>query len=204
MGPSRKRSLTVTLLAAMNTSLARGLASLTALIALTAPTAAHARVDVYTTVRLALGTGVTDNPQRGLSFASQLTAGVKLVFPGSSMERAWTLTPDLGVAWRVGYGAENTTLASLGVSPGHLWRMTGVAWTPRVLLGERGDGVGVWGVRNGVRVNFVTGLLDVEVAHQYLRSSVGDEHEVLFMVGVDPGQFVHMLFGWRGPRRRGA
>jgi hypothetical protein len=171
----------------------RSLAAITALLTLSAPVTAHASVEAWVTTRVALGTGVTNEPQRGMSFASALSAGVKLVFPVPS-NRAWTLTPDAGIAWRVGYGDANTTLASLGLSPGHLWGYTGVAWTPRVLLGTRDDGAGVWGVRNGIRVNFLTGLVDVEVAHQFLRATTGDEHEVQFMVGIDPGQLVHMLF----------
>lgn len=186
----------------LSRSIFRGLTALASLVALSLPATAHAGVEAWLTTRLALGTGVTDAPQRGLSFASQLSAGLKLVFPTSSMDHAWTLTPDLGVAWRVGYGDANTTLASLGVSPGYFWRSTGVAWTPRVLLGERDDGVGIWGLRNGLRVNFLTGLVDVEVAHQFLRASTGDEHEIQFMVGIDPGQLVHMLLRWRAPQAR--
>lgn len=173
--------------------------ALTFTAALAAPQSAHAAVEAWLTARATLGASVSDHPQRGMAFTTALTAGVKLVLP-TSQTTAWMLTPDLGVAWTFGHGASDTTLGSVGLSPGYMWRQTGVAWTPRALLGARDDGAGVWGVRNGLRVSFVAGLVDVEVAHQYLRGAGDDEHQLTVSVGVDPGLLGHILARFRAPQ----
>lgn len=168
------------------------LASLVAAATLALAQPAGAAAEVWASARVTLGVGVSEGSQRGLAFAPGLSAGVKLYLP-TDHDRAWWLNPDLGVAWTRGYAFGDSTVGAVGVGVGHQWGATALSWQPRALYGARGDGAEVWGVRNGLRVGLVAGLLDVEVSHQFLRAADGDAHEVLFSVGADIGQLAHLL-----------
>jgi hypothetical protein len=178
------------------------LASLVAAATLALAHPAGAAVEVWASARVTLGLGVSAVSQRAMAFAPGLSAGVKLFFP-TNRDRAWVLNPDLGVAWTRGYAFGDSTLGAAGVGVGHQWGATALSWQPRALYGARCDGAEVWGVRNGLRVGLVAGLLDVEVSHQFLRAPDGDAHEVLITVGADFGQLAHLL-ARLGPRPRPA
>lgn len=169
--------------------------------ALSVTTPAFARVEAWATGRVGLGGGATLERFTGVAFTPSLSGGVKLLVLTGGADRAWTLTADVGVAWTRGYGPNDTTLGSVGLSPGRLWGGTGVSWAPRVLVGVRNGDETVWGLRNGIRVNFIAGVVDLELAHQYLRGDAGVTHELQFTVGLDLGLAVHALVSWSTPRR---
>jgi len=170
--------------------------------ALVSPAAPSRRgLEPMFSLRVSFGAGVSATPQEGAAFTLRGTIGSRVFFLTDS-QRGWIVGPDAGIDRTWGMGDRDATLLSLGAAPGYLWGLTGVAWAPRVLYGWRDGGDTVWGLRNGVRVLFVGGVFDLEVAHQYVTGALGDEHQVQFTVGMDVGLLGHILAQLATPRRR--
>lgn len=144
-------------------------------------------MEAWPSLRGTLGVGVraTGAPDDNLALLGGLTAGAKLLFPVGRSHHV-LLVPDLGFSASAGYGNDDRTLWSVGLSTGFLWGDLGVAWAPRALLGTHDDRA-VWGLRNGLRLYLVASLVDVEVAHQFTADGQSDRHELIVSASLDVG-----------------
>jgi hypothetical protein len=162
------------------------------------PRAAPARrTQFLVSARFALGASVARDPPTGSSFAYGLTLGGRVIVP-SRFERAWVLGSDLGVDRTASFVDRGATHLLLGLTAGHTWGTWGVAWAPRAVLAVTDAGEIAAGVRNGLRLLLIAGVVDVELAHQYLAGPDVVTHQALVTVGLDPGMVLSALAQHRG------
>ena len=152
-------------------------------------------------LRVAFGGGLALTPASGGDFVLRGTVGSRVFFPTRGLD-SWVLGSDLGVEREWGRDQRGSTLLSLGPTTGHLWGLTGIAISPRVVYGWRDQGDTVWGVRTGVRVLAVGGVFDLELAHQYVTGALGDEHQMSLAIGMDLGIVAHVIESFGRPRAR--
>lgn len=168
--------------------------------ALTSPAVARrAPVVPMLSLRLSFGGGLALTPASGEAFQLRGTLGSRVFFPTRD-GNGWIVGSDFGVDGSWGNGQHDATLLSIGSSAGHLWGLTGVGWSPRLLFGWRDGGDVVWGVRHGVRVLLAGGVFDLEVSHQYVAGDLGDEHQMQLAVGMDLGLVAYALAHVAAPR----
>ena len=173
------------------------------------PAIAHAQLEVaapvtparrnqfLVSVRFALGASVALGLQSGSSFAYGLTAGGRVLVPSGS-DRAWLIGSDLGVDRTAGFVDRGATHVVLGLTAAHSWGTLGLAWAPRAVLAVTDSGEVAFGVRNGLRLLLIAGVVDVELAHQYLPGSAVVNHQAFITLGLDPGLVVSALSQHRG------
>jgi hypothetical protein len=147
-------------------------------------------------VRFSLGASVALAQQSGSSFAYGLTLGGRVLVPSRS-DRAWIFGSDLGVD-RTASFPEGATHLLLGLTAAHAWGTWGVAWAPRAVLAVTDSGEVAGGVRNGLRVLLIAGVIDVELAHQYLAGPYVVNHQAFVTLGLDPGLVISALTQHRG------
>jgi hypothetical protein len=165
--------------------------------AVPSPVAPARRSQFLVSVRFALGASVALGLQSGSSFAYGLTLGGRVIVP-SRFERAWIFGSDLGVDRTAGFVDRGATHVVLGPTAAYSWGTFGLAWAPRALVAVTDSGDVAFGVRNGLRLLLVAGVLDVELAHQYLAGPAVVNHQVFLTLGLDPGLVVSALTQHRG------
>jgi hypothetical protein len=148
-------------------------------------------------LRFALGASVALGRNAGSAFAYGLSAGSRSLFPFGG-ERAWVLGADAGIDRTTGFDEREATHLSLGGIVGASLGTWGVAWAPRAVLAATDAGGFAWGVRNGARLLLIAGVIDLEVAHQYLGGPSVVNHQLLVTIGLDPGMVIHALSQHRG------
>lgn len=123
-------------------------------------------------------------------FAFDLTVGLRF-----HRQRAdgWTfiLAPEVGFT-PLQREEDITALWLMGASFGVGSPVFNLAWAPRFVVGAVGHESAV-GMRNGVVLTAIAGLVCAEVSHQYLALDGGSENDVRVTIGADVGLFVHHL-----------
>lgn len=161
------------------------------------PVAPASRTQFLVSVRFALGASVALGLQSGSSFAYGLTLGGRVFLPTGS-DRAWLIGSDLGVDRTASFADRGATHVLLGLTAGHSWGTFGLAWAPRAVLAVTDSGEVAFGVRNGLRLLLLAGVIDVELAHQYLPGPYVVNHQALLTLGLDPGLVISALSQHRG------
>ncbi len=123
-------------------------------------------------------------------FAADVTVGLR-IFRQRRDGRAWLLAPEVGFS-PLKRSEDVTVLWHAGVAIGYGTVPLHVAWAPRFVLGAVGER-GAYGVRNGVMLTALAGLVCAELAYQYLWTDGDNEHDLRMTVGVDVGMLVHVL-----------
>ena len=154
------------------------------------------RSQFLVSARFSLGASVALAQQSGSSFAYGLSVGGRVFVPTRS-DRAWMIGSDLGVD-RTASFAEGATHLLLGLTAGHTWGTWGVAFAPRAVLAVTDSGEVSGGVRSGLRLLLLAGVIDVELAHQYLAGPSVVSHQAFIVLGLDPGLVISALTQHRG------
>ncbi|MDB4930068.1 MAG: hypothetical protein JWM10_2552 [Myxococcaceae bacterium] len=145
-------------------------------------------------LRLSVGDAIGDTGGvgQGTALAYGATIGARVFVPAFDDSR-WLAGADVGVDRTSGFGGRQVTQFSVGLLPGFSWATWGVAWAPRLVLASPESGDAAWGMRNGARIFFGGGVVDVEFAHQFLSGPGVVTQQLSLSVGIDPGLLVHVI-----------
>lgn len=147
------------------------------------------------TLRLGFGGAVYTAPEdAGGGFEFDLAAGLRIFVAGKARRLAW-LTPEIGYARHGGDEVVEGNYFVLGGSAAFvLGDRVGLALTTGLLLG-RTAGEGGVGLRNGLRLEALFGLVGLEIGHEW-RSAEASIHGVRVLITTDlfvPVQFLRFL-----------
>ncbi|MDP3279087.1 MAG: hypothetical protein Q8Q09_28100 [Deltaproteobacteria bacterium] len=142
-------------------------------------------------------------PAGPLGVSGELTLGARRLVL-ASQEPVFDLLLEGGYAWELSSG-QAWHLAMLGVSPGVGVGLIALRWSPRFVLGSANGDLAV-GMRNGVAVGFLRGVIEAEVSHQWLHTASNDVHAGRVLLSVDVGLAYSLLTrdalgGRAGPTR---
>jgi len=99
--------------------------------------------------------------------------------------------PEIGFAYDARPGDGGARLTT-GIGVGIHSVPVAAFWVPQLVVGP-GAGAVATGIRNAVRVEFVFGIVGLDVAHQWLHGAATDLQSVEVLLAVDPGIAVTWL-----------
>lgn len=109
--------------------------------------------------------------------------------PDPSMQGLLILIPELGYT----YESRGAHLASLGLGLGIRNFVVGVHYVPRFVLGSNKKALAL-GIRHGVMLEALLGILTLEFAHQVLWTDGQPVHDIRLLAGVDLVRALYIMF----------
>ena len=123
-------------------------------------------------------------------WALDVHAGLRLIDAGDR-KSVVILSGDVGLSYGPRSGDTRALwLAGAGISFGSV--VLTIGWSPRLVYG-RIDGETALGLRNTFSLGFLTGVVTLDVAHQYLSVADDSQHDIRLTLGVDVGLIGQML-----------
>lgn len=121
-------------------------------------------------------------------FGMDATGGVTVFGGGDSKRASWVFNAEAGVY----FDTADVIGFNLTTGIGYGSAMASVLYHPRLLVGSHESELAI-GMRNGVMGHFVYDILSVELGHQFIHYEDTLRHDVVLMVGVNPGAAIYLF-----------